>query len=62
MRNRLVAYGRPPLDLSQEEQRDAFLSSLKNWMTSMAGNEDNTKFGYPDIEWAQIESFSHLDH
>jgi hypothetical protein len=56
-RIRLVGQDKEPLDLSQDEHKDAFLASMQKWSEGMSNNSDGSKFGYVDIEGLQLQPF-----
>lgn len=56
-RIRLVGKDREPLDLSREDHKKIFDSSMQQWGEMMANNSDNSKFGYVDINGVKLEPF-----
>lgn len=56
-RIRLVGNDKEPLDLSREDQLEIFQQSMGKWGEKMSHNEDNSKFGYVDIDGLKLEPF-----
>ncbi|POS71762.1 oxidoreductase [Diaporthe helianthi] len=54
---RLVGRDKEPLDMSQDQHKDAFMASMQKWSEEMANNKDGSKFGYVDIDGIQLQSF-----
>lgn len=45
-----MGQGKEPVDMSEERGTQAFMRSMQKWAESLANNNDNSKFGYADIE------------
>ncbi|KAI2463912.1 NADH:flavin oxidoreductase/NADH oxidase [Annulohypoxylon bovei var. microspora] len=54
---RLVGKDKEPLDLSRDDHKDAFAKSMQRWAQEMSENEDDSKFGYVDIEGVKLEPY-----
>ncbi|OLN87684.1 NADH oxidase 1 [Colletotrichum chlorophyti] len=54
---RLVGQDKEPLDVSQEKYKEVFEKSMAKWSEQMAKNDDNSKYGYIDIEGTKLEPF-----
>ncbi|RKL44363.1 hypothetical protein BFJ72_g4096 [Fusarium proliferatum] len=54
---RLVGKDKHPLDLSREDHKRIFEESMQKWGEGMAHNDDQSKYGYVDIEGVKLEPF-----
>jgi hypothetical protein len=57
LRIRLVGKDKQPLDLSREDHKKVFEESMQKWGEAMANNEDQSKYGYIDVEGTKLEPF-----
>ncbi|KAI1765646.1 NADH:flavin oxidoreductase/NADH oxidase [Hypoxylon sp. FL1150] len=54
---RLVGRDKEPLDLSQDKYAEIFTKSLGKWFQMMGENQDNSKYGFVDIEGLELEPY-----
>ncbi|KAI0886457.1 uncharacterized protein GGS22DRAFT_160869 [Annulohypoxylon maeteangense] len=54
---RLVGNDNEPLDFTRDDHREPFLKSMEKWVQEMSKNEDNSKFGFVDVEGVKLQPY-----
>ncbi|KAI0112591.1 NADH:flavin oxidoreductase/NADH oxidase [Nemania sp. FL0031] len=55
---RLVGKDKEPLDLGRRDHKDAFDKALQQFREEMTDNEDQSKYGYMDIDGIELKPYS----